>query len=127
MTIVLPSLRSVQRYLDCYPKLLKTAPRHCPACGEKALVGHGSYRRRVWLLSGELGIPIRRLRCRACGRTTSLLPAFLTPRSRFGVEVRAKATALNSSGASVARAGSRLASGGCVVSLSTLQRWRGAA
>ena len=60
--------------------------RVCPVCGAVALVGHGLRRRSVHLERAGPGqscsvewILVQRVRCKACGRTHTLLPAFLAP------------------------------------------------
>ncbi|MHC5054961.1 MAG: DUF6431 domain-containing protein [Planctomycetota bacterium] len=55
--------------------VLAGASRDCP-CGGR-LIGHG--RRTRWVVSpeGVFQIPIQRMICKTCGRTLSLLPAFL--------------------------------------------------
>lgn len=56
-------------------------PLRCPNCSaESSLVALGYYER--WLSGagrGDLRLPVRRFRCRACGRTVSLLPDFAQP------------------------------------------------
>ncbi|WP_420196873.1 DUF6431 domain-containing protein [Chthoniobacter flavus] len=56
-------------------------PLHCPNCSAaKSLVALGYYER--WLSGtgrGDLRLPVRRFRCRACSRTVSLLPDFAQP------------------------------------------------
>lgn len=54
---------------------LASAPRTC-TCGG-GLKGHGSRQRWVACLAGALRVRIRRMRCKACGGTVSLLPEFL--------------------------------------------------
>lgn len=57
-------------------------PSRCPNCGAPGCLGaHGYYPR--WVSAGERGKPtsikVRRFRCRACRRTTSMLPDFAQP------------------------------------------------
>ena len=70
------------------PDMLDTAEvRRCPFCESgHAMILHGWYCRQVILPAGGgcLSIPVRRLRCRATGRTVSLLPAFCIPRRQHG-------------------------------------------
>ena len=56
---------------------LASAPRTC-TCGGW-LKGHGSRERWVACLAGVLRVRIRRMRCKACGGTVSILPEFLHP------------------------------------------------
>ena len=70
------------------PDMLATAEaRKCPYCqSAHLLVLHGWYFRQAILPAGEgcQRIPVRRLRCRATGRTVSLLPAFCIPGRQHG-------------------------------------------
>ena len=56
-------------------------PYRCPNCREvKALSALGYYERNLSRIRiGALAIFIRRFRCRHCGKTTSMLPAFAQP------------------------------------------------
>lgn len=75
--------------IQCSPEVYSSGQRHtamsrpktCPNCGQAgSLLSLGYYER--WL-SGldarDLRLSIRRFRCRACGRTVSLLPDFAQP------------------------------------------------
>jgi hypothetical protein len=79
--------------------------RICPWCGVEALVGHGQRQRSVHV--GQRGPAcavvwfwVQRVRCKACGRTHTLLPAFLAPYQRHVSRVRGRASAERASGAS---------------------------
>jgi hypothetical protein len=56
-------------------------PKRCPHCGEGALQALGYYERWVsgMVARGDIRLQVRRFRCRGCGRTVSLLPAFAQP------------------------------------------------
>jgi transposase-like protein len=58
----------------------------CPACSG-GLGSWGSYRRRVRVSRASFGLLVRRVRCKACGRTHALLPGFLLARRRDVVDV----------------------------------------
>lgn len=81
--------------------------RICPACGAPALVGHGRRRRSVHVgrEKGLLGpvcrvvrFWVQRVRCKACGRTHTLLPAFVARYQRHPSQVRERATRLRMAG-----------------------------
>lgn len=59
----------------------------CPGCGGRLSRWGFTAPRSVRLRDGEQSIRLRRGCCRRCGATHVLLPAFLTPRRRDGVEV----------------------------------------
>jgi len=55
-------------------------PEECPHCHDQ-LQKHGFYHRYVITIDGKCYlILIRRYKCQHCGRTVSILPAFLFPR-----------------------------------------------
>ena len=56
-------------------------PNRCPNCSAaKSLVALGYYERWLSGTNGKhLRVSVRRFRCRACGRTVSLLPDFAQP------------------------------------------------
>jgi Domain of unknown function (DUF6431) len=83
--------------------------RICPACGVQALVGHGRRQRSVHAGSkaGRLGpvcavvkFWVQRVRCKACGRTHTLLPAFVARYQRHRSEVREEVTVRRGGGQS---------------------------
>ncbi len=57
------------------------APVHCPHCSRiRALSALGYYSRNLSRFgTGMLRIFVRRFRCRSCGKTVSILPAFAQP------------------------------------------------
>lgn len=71
------------------PPVDAVRPAACPCCGAPAgvpgalnLIGHGTYRRQVLGVAEAtaLVVAVRRILCRACGRTASILPDELHPR-----------------------------------------------
>lgn len=97
--------------------------RMCPACRARALVGHGLRRRsvRAGPGSGVVWILVQRVRCRACGKTHTLLPAFLAPYHVHLSVTRGRATAEREGGASWAGVLARL--GLPTVSTTSVRRW----
>ena len=70
----------VQRKDREFPKLIFPQPSTCPHCGTaKQLVGHGSYPRAVCDHHEVFAIRVKRLLCKVCHRTLSLLPSFCLP------------------------------------------------
>ena len=102
--------------------------RRCPACGARALVGHGVRWRSVHVGRGEAGpgckvvwILVQRVRCKACGRTHTLLPAFIAPYQVHLSATRGRAVAERERGASWARVVERL--GLPTLSTTSVRRW----
>ena len=102
--------------------------RVCPACGARALVGHGLRRRSVHVGRAGVGpkckvewILVQRVRCKACGRTHTLLPAFIAPYQRHLSATRGQAVAERERGASWARVLERL--GLPTLSTTSVRRW----
>ncbi len=52
-------------------------PVACPGCEGKRIVAHDWYERRAVYPDEDVLVAIRRWRCKACGKTISLLPSFL--------------------------------------------------
>ena len=72
----IPPGQSVARYVKKFPEVLPSARRKCPACGGR-LNGHGRRWRWVVSLEGVFRVPIQRLICTLCRKTTSLMPGML--------------------------------------------------
>lgn len=108
--------------------------RICPACGKPRLVGHGQRRRSVHRgrVRGRAGWKcavvwfwVQRVRCTGCGRTHTLLPAFLAAYQRHPSRERAQACAAREAGASWVAV---LAAVGLpMLSTSSVRRWVGCA
>lgn len=76
----------INPYLKDYKKQKK--PNRCTLCKcEGCLNWHSTYWRHVITLSGKYKIPIRRVRCKECGRTFPLLPDFILKYRRYGADV----------------------------------------
>ncbi len=97
--------------------------RVCPACGARELVGHGLRRRSVRVGPGceVVWILVQRVRCKACGKTHTLLPAFLAPYHVHLSVTRGRAAAERESGASWAQVMAGL--GLLTVSTTSVRRW----
>lgn len=61
-------------------------PSLCPCCGEPSLIRWGYY----WRQCLEEAIRIQRVRCKACLKTSSILPSFLLPYKRVPVSLLQK-------------------------------------
>jgi transposase-like protein len=99
-------LAETERLLSEWPTL---TGRTCPDCKATALVGHGRRRRslhsgrragRVGPVCEVIWFWVQRLRCKACGRTHTLLPGFVARYQRHSSGVRERATALHVAGRS---------------------------
>jgi hypothetical protein len=70
----------VQSYVREFDSLIFPRPGKCPHCDVAGrLVGHGSYPRNAVDPLQVIPIRVKRLRCRACRKTISFLPAFCLP------------------------------------------------
>ena len=88
MQILHPFSGSIQQYAEEISDPDRYRPDHCPQCQtQQPLSGHGFYRRTLVDAGFDGVIRVRRYWCRACKRTTSLLPAFALPYVRFGIAV----------------------------------------
>jgi len=101
-------LAQAERLLVDWPQ---QTGRVCPTCGAKALVGHGRRRRSVhagtdtapdarWPVCLVLWFEVQRVRCTGCGKTHTLLPAFLARYQRHPNLVRQEAVRLREAGRS---------------------------
>jgi hypothetical protein len=80
MAIVFDCGLDVQTYRTQFHQLSFPRPTTCPHCAATGqLHGHGSYLRHVCDHLEVVPIRVKRLRCAACRRTTSLLPSFCLP------------------------------------------------
>ena len=81
-----PPRTGTRRAPEANPMLLKNDPGDnpysmaCPNCGCAGNYRrHGSYRRRLVTLAGELDLDIERLRCLSCGATHAVIPEDVVP------------------------------------------------
>jgi len=104
--------------------------RICPSCGEGALVGHGQRQRSVHTgtAKGQPGpvcavawLWVQRVRCTVCGKTHTLLPAFLAPYQRHSSRMRGDACAEREAGLSWQAV--LVALGLPMLSTTSLRRW----
>jgi hypothetical protein len=113
MVIVLFWLLACTKWQADAKRLLLDWPeqtgRVCSACGQRALVGHGRRKRTVhcgqklgrrWPVCLVLVFQVQRVRCTRCGKTHTLLPAFLAPYQRHPNTVRQTVLALREAGQS---------------------------
>lgn len=78
MVIVVEFQLTIQAYAASYATLAFPRPAACPNCSEAGtLIGHGFYPRHPLETMRRYVIGIKRWYCRACHKTTSLLPSFL--------------------------------------------------
>lgn len=77
LTIVTVWTRSIESYVAAGSSVEVARPKHCPACGCEKLIFWGSRRRQATDGTHDRALFVRRVRCGACGRTHTILPAFL--------------------------------------------------
>jgi len=91
----------VQTYAREFSNLTCVKPRLCPNCSAvEKLVGHGSYQRQVCDHTQALLILVKRLLCKICRHTVSLLPAFCLPYRHYHTSVIQKVLSLRIQGTS---------------------------
>lgn len=74
----------VQQYCRQFSQLVFPRPDTCPLCGSAdQLIGHGSYGRTVCDHQNVFPIRVKRLLCKICHRTLSLLPSFCLPHRHY--------------------------------------------
>lgn len=81
MQIIVRVKCSPEEYLGEQMQTSMSRPKLCPNCGQTGmLVALGYYERWVaGIGAADLRLLIRRFRCRACGRSVSVLPDFAQP------------------------------------------------
>ncbi len=114
-------------FLEMWPAV---TGRVCPACSARALVSHQVRRRSVHVgtARGRRGPQcdvvwtwVQRVRCTACGKTHTLLPAFLAPYQRHPSGTREQAGMEREAGASWRQTLERVGLPG--LSTTSVRRW----
>jgi hypothetical protein len=89
--ILHPFVGPIQQYSEQILDPDRYRPSDCPLCQVKhPLNAHGFYSRSLVDVDFEGFIRVRRYLCRFCQRTVSLLPEFVLPYLRFGIDVIAR-------------------------------------
>ena len=97
-------------------------PRQCPACGQMAIVGHGRRRRQAhdgwhdWIL-------LRRGRCKVCGGTLTVLPAWCLPSAHYSLLARQQALEQLGQGMPAEQAAPHCRDPDRIADPSTVRRW----
>ena len=97
-------------------------PRHCPACGQIAIIGHGRRRRQAhdgwhdWIL-------VRRGLCNGCGGTLTVLPAWCVPSAHYSLLARQQALGQLGRGIPVEQAATHCRDPDRLADGSTIRRW----
>ena len=97
MVIVQHFSGSVKQYAEAVPFLGRsfTIPDTCPDCQANGrLIRWGTYERSTRTGVVDYRILIQRVRCKACGRTHSLLPDFLHPYRHYVIHLLQRAVSL---------------------------------
>lgn len=97
-------------------------PRRCPACGETAVIGHGR-RRRPAHDGKHAWIRVRRGRCKVCGGTLTVLPAWCVPGAPYSLLARQQALEQLGQGMPVEQAAPHCRDPDRLADSSTVRRW----
>ena len=101
---------------------LASAPRTC-TCGGW-LKGHGSRERWIACLAGMLRVRIRRMRCKTCGGTVSLLPEIFHPFVMCARDLAGRIASLWQGGRLAMRdVRARITGSNLRIGLSSMYRW----
>jgi hypothetical protein len=100
--------------------------RVCPACGARALVGHGRRQRQLHVVGLAVCLVlllwVQRVRCGACGAVHTLVPACLGRYQRHSCRLRQRATEVREAGWSWRRVLAELGLG-WMCSVTSARRW----
>jgi hypothetical protein len=123
MQTVISCSSSVNDYVAGFGDSLSHAPRTC-TCGGR-LNGHGRRYRWILSLAGALLVPIRRMRCKACGGTVSLLPEMFYELTQCARDLAGRIRALWDHGFHAMRDVRRMIADrtGLSLALSSMYRW----
>lgn len=123
---ILPFGKTLKSYLRNYGEKRPNISLCCPdkACNKRTLYKHGRYYRWATTKYQCILIPIYRWYCPICGKSLSLLPAFLIPWARVVTTSREAAFKQRRNGISFKKISQRVVSpsiGG--ISAVTIKRW----
>jgi hypothetical protein len=123
MQTVISCSSSVNDYVAGFDESLARAPRVC-TCGGR-LNGHGWRHRWIVSLAGVFRVPIRRMRCKACGGTVSLLPAIFYELTQCARDLAGRIRSLWRDGFHAMRDVRRMVAerAGVSLALSSMYRW----
>lgn len=117
--IVIPWNKSVESYVDLGPDVGRERPTCCPDCDCSELIFWGKRSRFVTGSAGSSVLFVRRVRCKGCGKTHTVLPSFLLKNQAYLVELIVLALIM----VLVEGKGSRAASEKLGIARSTIRRW----
>ena len=123
MQTVISCCSSVNGYVTGFADSLARAPRTC-TCGG-CLKGHGRRYRWILSLAGALLVPIRRMRCKTCGGTVSLLPEIFYALTQCARDLAGRIRSLWGNGFHAMRDVGRMIAErtGLSLALSSMYRW----
>ena len=75
----LNKINIVKREIKRYEEECNYGYIECPCCGSDKLISYGGYERNVIVYNTYTKVKIKRVMCKECGKTHSLIPYFLTP------------------------------------------------
>lgn len=77
----------INRYIRYYEKGRIPKPEHCPDCRRTGTIWWSGYERQLRNLADIYDLPIKRVRCKHCGKTFAVLPEFIKKFCRYGKDV----------------------------------------
>ncbi len=117
--IVIPWTKSVESYVALGPEIEYKRPPFCPDCEHHELVFWGKRPRFVTGSAGSSVLFVRRVRCKGCGKTHTVLPAFLLKNQAYLCDLVLLALCM----VFVEGKGSRAAADKLGIARSTLRHW----
>jgi hypothetical protein len=117
--IIIPWTKSVEEYVALGPDVEYVRPSACPDCEHHELIFWGRRKRFVTDGRGSHIVFVRRVQCKGCIKTHTILPAFLLKRRTYLAEMILLVLIL----VFVDNKGSRAVSEKLMIARSTLRRW----
>jgi hypothetical protein len=97
-------------------------PRQCPVCGGDTIIGHGRRRRPAHDEQCQ-ALWVRRGLCTSCGKTFTILPAWLAPFAPYTLRCRKQACERIAAGDSLEQAAPHCQDPARLPDPSTVRRW----
>ena len=117
--IIIPWDKSVESCVAQGTNVEYERPAFCPDCGHTGLIFWGKRKRFATDGKNSYSLFVRRVRCKGCDKTHTVLPAFLLKNQTYVVELIVSALFL----VFVEGQGSRTAAKNLLVARSTIRRW----
>ncbi len=97
-------------------------PRECPTCRQKSVIGNGRRRRSAHDRDHDR-IRVRRGRCKNCGRSVTVLPAWCLPQAPYSLAARQDSLRQIADGVPIEQAAPDCLDPDRIADPSTLRRW----